>query len=160
MPVATSSISIVNTGGMGPFTYVWGTSPVQTAATATGLAGQLHPWCYRWRRLCVYFHRSNASTTGTMSPPVVLPFTNPVCSGTIHDDIATGAASYTWTAVLPMPWHLHQQPAAAPGKYLHSEWLNACNSSTNSSVVSLTINPNPKNYCCQFLPIGLHGLVY
>ncbi|MGB4847117.1 MAG: hypothetical protein WBP41_04315, partial [Saprospiraceae bacterium] len=38
-PIANGSASVTSvTGGVGPFTYVWNTIPVQTTATATGIA--------------------------------------------------------------------------------------------------------------------------
>jgi len=43
---ATGQATAVPTGGTGPFTYTWSTSPVQTTATATGLAGSVSGTTY------------------------------------------------------------------------------------------------------------------
>lgn len=141
----TSSISIVNTGGMGPFTYVWGTSPVQTAATATGLAVGSYTYSVTDGGGCVFTSTATMPpTTGTMSPPVVLPFTNPVCSGQSMMMVATGAASYTWTGGITNAVAFTPTASGSPQVNTYTvSGSNACNSSTNSSVVSLTINPNP-----------------
>lgn len=142
---STSSATIVSTGGLPPFTYNWGTSPVQTAVTATGLAVGSYSYSVTDAVGCVFSSTAiMPPTTGSQAAPVMLPFQNPVCSGQSLTFNATGAASYTWTGGVTNGIAFTPTTSSSP---LTTDYTvtgaNSCNTSTNSTVVSLTVNPNP-----------------
>jgi hypothetical protein len=141
----TSSATIVTTGGLPPFTYSWGTSPVQTAVTATGLAVGNYSYTVTDAIGCVFTSTASMPpTTGSQLPPVMLPFQNPSCSGQSVTFNATGAASYTWTGGLTNGVAFTPTTSTIPIVTDYTvTGANSCNTSTNSTIVSLTVNPNP-----------------
>lgn len=142
---STSSITILNSGGLPAFTYTWGTSPVQSAATATGLVSGSYNYTVADAGGCQFASTVvMPPTTAPMSPPLVLPYNNPVCSGQPVTFVATGASSYTWTGGVTNGSAFN--PTASVNVQVNSYTVtgsNSCNTSTNSTVISLTVNPNP-----------------
>jgi len=93
---ATASL----TSGTGPFTFVWNTTPVQSSATATGLAVGTYTVTGTTANGC-----SN-KTTATITQPAAVAITNTVtnattCNGTDGSSMAvvtggTGPYMYSW----------------------------------------------------------------
>lgn len=98
---ATGSLTATVTGGAGPFTYAWNTSPVQNTATATGLAAGAYT-------VTVTDGGCTITGTGIVSDPAthsVSVTTNPVTcynagngSATLITTGGSGNFSYSWPA--------------------------------------------------------------
>ena len=85
---ATGSATATPAGGTAPYTYSWNTVPVQTAATATGLAAGTYNVTVTDNNGCT------ANTNVTITQPIILTVTtsqvNVLCNGD-----ATGTATAT-----------------------------------------------------------------
>ncbi len=84
---ATGTATLVPTGGTGPYTYQWNTLPVQTTATATGLA----PGTYGFK----VTDATGCVRTGSVPVPPVNVITASVAITPALCTLATGAATVT-----------------------------------------------------------------
>ncbi|MHA3789563.1 T9SS type A sorting domain-containing protein [Flavobacterium hauense] len=98
---ATGTATVNVTGGTGAYTYSWNTIPVQTAATATGLAAGTYNVTVTDANLCT------TTQSFTITEPTLLTAsagtqTNVLCFGnttgqaTVNATGGTGAYSYSW----------------------------------------------------------------
>lgn len=136
---ANGSATVLASGGTGPYTYNWNTSPVQTTATASGLSAGNHTVTVADALGC------STQVTATISGPTaalqvsITAFTNVLCFETAQgtaDALATGGtAPYTYT------WNsspVQSGPAAEDlpeGSYTVSVVdANGCTASTNVAI--------------------------
>ena len=141
----TGSASILVSGGPGPYTYTWSTSPAQTSSTAVNLTAGSYNYSVTDAGGCVFTSTVIIPPpSGSQLPPVVQPFTNPICSGKSQTLTAQGASSYTWSGGISNGVAFTPTTAVNPLVNTYTvTGSNACNTGTNSTVISLTVNPNP-----------------
>ncbi len=141
----TGSASVLISGGAGPYTFTWSTSPVQTSSAAINLTAGAYNYSVTDAGGCVFTSTViMPPPTGSQLPPVIQPFTNPICSGQSQTLTAQGAASYTWTGGISNGVAFTPTTAVNPSVVNYTvSGTNACNTGSNSTVVTLTINPNP-----------------
>lgn len=96
---ANDGIAIANTsGGNPPYTYVWNTIPVQTSATATGLAAGSYTVTVTDAGGCTT--TANISITEPSSLSLTVSSTNATCgnnNGTVTATVSGGTPSYTYS---------------------------------------------------------------
>ena len=139
------SATVLVSGGAGPYTYSWSTSPVQTSSAAVNLTVGSYNYSVTDAGGCVFSSTVIIpSPSGSQLPPVVQPYTNPICSGQSQTLTAQGANTYTWSNGISNGVAFTPTTAVNPlvVNYTVSA-TNACNTGSNSTVVTLTINPNP-----------------
>jgi PKD repeat protein len=100
---ATGSATATPAGGTAPYTYSWNTVPVQTAATATGLAAGTYNVTVTDNNGCT------ANTNVTITQPIILTVTtsqvNVLCNGnatgtaTATPSGGSGPYTYSWNTV-------------------------------------------------------------
>ena len=142
---SVGSASILVSPGPGPYTYAWSTSPVQTSSAAINLTVGSYNYTVTDAGGCVFTSTViMPPPSGSQLPPVVQPFTNPICSGQSQTLTAQGANSYTWTNGITNGVAFTPTTAVNPLVVNYTvTGSNACNNGTNSTVVTMTINPSP-----------------
>lgn len=137
------SIALTVTGSTSPYTYSWNTIPVQTGATATGLA----PGSYT----CTITDAGGCPSTYTGTVPlnnnaVMNATANPVAicpdaSSTLTANVTTGTlTSYTWNPGALTGASVTVSPASTQIYTVNATNVIGC---TASAQVTVTVNPVP-----------------
>jgi Ig-like domain CHU_C associated/SprB repeat len=137
------SISLTVTGSSSPYTYSWNTTPVQTGATATGLAPGPYTCTVTDAGGCPSIYtgtvplNNNAVILATASPPAVCPGGQVTLTANVTTGILT---TFTW-----MPGNLTGQTVAVSPAATGSYSVTATNliGCSATATVSVTINPAP-----------------
>ena len=147
---ATGTATVIPTGGTFPYTFSWNTTPIQTAATATGLSAGNYVVSVTDAAGC------SVSANVTITQPPLLSIStitsnSPICQGsTLNLAVTTvggtPAYSYSWTGPNSFT-STSQNPvivntlSSASGTYAVSVTdANGCIASSNTPV---TVNPTP-----------------
>jgi len=100
---ATGSATVLPSGGTGPYSYTWDTTPVQTGATATGLVAGTYTVTITDANHCttsasIRITQPAAGLTATIAEPHtnILCFGNATGSATGSASGGTGPYSYSW----------------------------------------------------------------
>lgn len=140
---ANGSIGLMVTGGTGPYTYAWNTTPVQSTATATSLAAGTYSCTITEADNCTV----NYTGTVTSQPVATLTATaNPaaVCAGDpVNLSVsATGGtvAAYTWNPGNVTGSNVSVTPAATTTYTVSGTDNNGC---AVSATVPVTVNMAP-----------------
>ena len=98
IPCGTASgiASVTTTGGVGPYTYAWNSTPVQTTSVATGLTAGAYMVNITDSRGCTF---SKTATVGNINPPAVsITGITGICPGSATTLCApVGMTSYLWS---------------------------------------------------------------
>lgn len=137
------SIALNVTGSSSPYTYSWNTTPVQTGATATGLAPGNYTCTITDASGCATTYNgtvtlnNNAAVTAAASPATICPGANSQLSATVTTGNLT---DFTWT-----PGGLTGQTVSVTPGATTTYTVNASNSlgCTASAQVTVTTNPVP-----------------
>jgi gliding motility-associated-like protein len=137
------SIALTVTGSTSPYTYSWNTSPVQTGATATGLAPGSYTCTITDAGGCPSTYtgtvplNNNAAITASANPTAVCPG----ASSTLTANVTTGnMTSFTWT-----PGSLTGTTVSVSPGSTTTYTVNATNAigCTASAQVTVTVNAVP-----------------
>ena len=132
------SATVTVTGGTAPFTYAWSSIPVQTTATANGLAAGSYTVVVTDADGC------SQSATVVVSEPTPVVSTVSIngnttfCQGGSVVLTASAGASYLWSNGATS-----QSITVTAGGIYSVTVTNALGCSTASTSVSVTVNPNP-----------------
>ncbi|OQP56652.1 gliding motility-associated C-terminal domain-containing protein [Niastella populi] len=142
---ANGSIGLTVTGGTGPYTYAWNTTPVQTTATATNLAAGAYSCTITEADNCTV----NYSGTVTSPPVAMLTATaNPaaVCAGDpVNLSVSASGgtvAAYTWNPGNVTGSSVSVTPAATATYTVSGTDNNGC---AVSATVPVTVNTAPSS---------------
>jgi gliding motility-associated-like protein len=137
------SIALTVTGSSAPYTYSWNTSPVQTGATASGLAPGNYTCTITDANGCASTYNgtvtlnNNAVITATASPAVL-------CAGgssTLTATATTGTmSSWTWTPGTATGTSINVSPANTTTYTVNATNAIGC---TASAQVTVTVNNLP-----------------
>ena len=131
--------SVVASGGTGAYTYAWTTSPVQTTATASGLAGGTYTITVTDANGCTFSSSVNVSQSSPMNATASV-VTNVSCAGgnngvaTVNTTGGTGTYTYSWNTV-PV-----QTTATATGLTAQTYTVTVMDQNGCNAVSSVTIN--------------------
>ena len=147
---STGSATVIAAGGAGSYSYSWNTIPVQTTATASGLAAGNYTVIVTDANLCSSI--ANVSIT----QPTLLIISNissntPICQGSTLNLAVTAAGgtpaySYSWsgpsgfTSAIQNPAISNANPLGSGIYTVSVSDANGCQVSSNTSV---TVNPTP-----------------
>lgn len=146
--VKDGEATVTPSGGTSPYTYIWGTSPIQNDSIASGLGAGTYTVVVKDVNNCSY------TTSVTLSQPTALTSTvtitsnyngqNISCNG-LHDGMAfvnvnggTGSYTYLWSTTPP----LTTPTATGLGAGTYSVQIADINNCTASNTVTLT-QPDP-----------------
>ncbi len=130
------SASVTVGGGVGPYTYSWSTTPVQTTATATGLASNTYVVTVTDANSC---SQSASVTVNNLAGPVATVFstTNVSCNGLTNGSatvtISGGTSPYTflWSNAQTLPTATN----LGAGTYtLTATDVNGCVATTSATI--------------------------
>ncbi len=137
------SISLNVTGSSSPYTYSWNTNPVQTGATATGLAPGNYTCTITDANGCVTTYNgtvplnNNAAMTASANPVAICPG----ASAQLNANVTTGTmTTFTWT-----PGNLSGQSVTVSPTSTTTYTVNGSNAigCTASAQVTVTVNTVP-----------------
>lgn len=137
------SIALTVTGTTSPYTYSWNTSPVQTGATAIGLAPGSYTCTITDAGGCTSTYtgtvtlNNNAAISASANPAAVCPGGSAALTATVTNGNMT---TFTWT-----PGSLNGSPVNVTPASTTTYTVNAGNvlGCTATSQVTLTVNPVP-----------------
>ncbi|MCX6316735.1 MAG: gliding motility-associated C-terminal domain-containing protein [Bacteroidetes bacterium] len=137
------SIALTVTGSTSPYTYSWNTTPVQTGATATGLASGSYTCTITDAGGCTSSYsgtvplNNNAAMNATANPLAVCPGT----SATLIANVTTGnLTSFTWNPGALTGASVVVTPANTTTYTVNGTNTLGC---TVNAQVTVTVNPVP-----------------
>jgi hypothetical protein len=149
-PGNDGTATVLESGGVSPYSYSWNTLPIQTTATATNLSLGIHTVTVADNNGC----SATASITTILSPipatPGIVSGNTIVCNGssnTYSITAVTYATSYTWT--LPSGWtgssttNSINTTASVTGGNITVIANNSCGSSSPRTLNITVINATP-----------------
>jgi gliding motility-associated-like protein len=96
------SASVISSGGTGPYTYSWSTTPVQTGPVATNLAAGTYILSVTDSLGCTTTANATITEPAVLAPAIAV--TNPLCFGSLGAAVSavtggTAPYSYSWNTV-------------------------------------------------------------
>lgn len=123
------------TGGTGPYTYNWTTSPSQTTDTAFNLAAGTYTLYVADSKNCL---DTGSITIGSHDPMISIGNDTTICLGDSASLFAGGLVTYTWSPAsslscidCPAPWAM---PTAATTYQVTGTNINNCTETANITV--------------------------
>lgn len=153
--LSNGTATVTASGGSGPYTYSWNTSPIQTTATATGLTAGNYA-------VTVTDQNSNSSVASitiiTQAPYITNPASISTCSGNQLNINLTASVPSTYT------WQAANNPnTTGEGTGLQSTSLinnTIINNTSVAQTVTYTITPTGISGGCVGTPFIMNVTVY
>jgi gliding motility-associated-like protein len=151
------------TGGVGPFSYSWNTTPVQTTQTATGLAPGTYAVTVTDNGIPCNTPTTQTVTvgsTGVLPSTAVSPTSQSICPGGNVALTASGATSYTWSPATGLSATTGANVTATPASTTTYTvtGTNACGSVTATTTITVhpvpdaSATPSPASICSGTSP--------
>ncbi|PZR20368.1 MAG: hypothetical protein DI539_11065 [Flavobacterium psychrophilum] len=157
---SNGSASVIVSGGTGAYSYSWNTTPVQTAATATGLSAGNYTVTITDANTCSITR--NFTITGTSAFTITPTQTNVTCNGltngtaTVTVTGGTGTYTYVWS---PSGGTAATASGLAPGTYsvaiTDGNGCTASQSFTITQPTALTVTGSSSNINCNGAANGM-----
>ncbi|MGQ0828904.1 MAG: PKD domain-containing protein [Bacteroidota bacterium] len=149
--------TVATTGGIAPYTYVWNTSPIQTAATAFNLATGMHSVIITDDNGCS-ISAGTVITQPTALTANAMTVNNITCNGltngsaTVGGTGGTGPYTYTWSTN-PIQY-TQSVTGLAPGTYTAT--ITDANNCTANSTITIT-EPSALILSAAAIPVTCNG---
>ncbi|MBX7095690.1 MAG: choice-of-anchor L domain-containing protein, partial [Flavobacteriales bacterium] len=146
--LSNGSATVSTSSGIGPFSYSWNTSPVQTTQTATGLApGTYTVTVTDLGAPCGTPATASVTLTNTgggQPTTSVSPSSTTICQGSSVNLTASGATTYSWSPSTGLSATTGATVTATPSSTITYTvtGTNSCGSVTATTTVTVTPTPN------------------
>lgn len=139
---ATANVS----GGIGPFSYSWNTTPPQNTATASGIPAGTYTVTVTDNGIPCNTPVTSTITinsTGTLPVTTVSPASSTICPGGNVNLTASGAATYSWSPASGLSSTSGASVTATPSSSTTYTvtGTNGCGSSTATASITVTTPP-------------------
>ncbi|MGP8217497.1 MAG: gliding motility-associated C-terminal domain-containing protein [Bacteroidia bacterium] len=138
----TGSATVTPSGGTGPYSYSWSTTPVQTTQTATNLTPGTYSCTITDANGCTEV--KDTTITGSSGPVVTISPDTTIAVGNTVNITATGGGTYLWTPPTGLGCDTCPTTTASPEKTTsYCVLVTDKNGCTDSTCMTISVNELP-----------------
>jgi len=159
-PTNDGTATATASGGTGPFTYSWNTTPVQTTSTATGLAPGTYTCTVNDGLSCTPAQTITVTVGSTGSNPTVTvtPAAPTICAGGPGTSLtASGASTYSWSPSTGLSATTGATVTANPSVTTTYTVTGTAACGVGTADVTVTVNPLPVVTPASNSPVCTNG---